>query len=344
MKSINSYKALFIKPAIRISLIYTVIGAFWILISDRVVLFFFRNPDVITNISIYKGWAFVLGNGFLLYYLIRKDMYQVQKVQEDLRKKQEELQIMYEENVNLSIELEQRVADRTAQLEAANRELETFSFSVSHDLKAPLRAIDGFSRILDEDYSASLDNDCSRIIKIIRKNTNLMMQLIDDLLSFSRVSMAQISKIEIEMNLLVHNVIADMKLQYPDRKIEFKVNTLKPLYGDVSMFRQVLVNLISNSIKFTANREVAEIEIGCIRQENDTVYYIRDNGVGFDMKYSGKLFGVFQRLHTEDEFDGHGIGLSIIQRIIHKHGGRVWIEAELDKGASVYFSLPGKPE
>lgn len=328
----NKY-SLFKKPAVKISCIYAALGALWVIVSDHAVLFFSNSAALITRISIYKGWIFILFTTFLIYKLINKDVRKFQNTQRYIKKQQEEI-------LKLNKELEQRVLERTNQLEDANHELETFSFTVSHDLKAPLRAIDGFSRILEEDFSDKLPDDCSYLIDIIRKNASLMMQLIDDLLAFSRMSKAQINKVVIDMDSLVVNVVEELKVQNKERSIEFCLLPLRELTGDAAMLRQVMVNLLSNAVKFTRHKEVAQIEVGCSQETNENIYYIKDNGVGFDMKYAGKLFGVFQRMHTEDEFEGHGIGLSIVQRIIHKHGGRVWIEAQPDKGTTVYYSIP----
>ena len=238
----------------------------------------------------------------------------------------------------LNDELEQRVVERTAQLEAANKELEAFSYSVSHDLRAPLRAIDGFSRILSEDYATRLDEEGLRVLKVICTSTQHMGQLIDDLLAFSRTGRKQVEKGNIDMQRLA-SLIAE-ELKPADRSIDFTINQLPPGRGDISMIRQVFVNLISNSVKFTRHKEYAVIKIGGRIEEGEDIYYVKDNGAGFDDRYSHKLFGVFQRLHTTDEFEGTGVGLAIVQRIIHKHGGKVWAEGKVNEGATFYFSLP----
>ncbi len=239
----------------------------------------------------------------------------------------------------LNEELEQRVRERTAQLEAANRELEAFSYSVSHDLRAPLRAIDGFSRVLLEDYADRLDEEGRRILGVIRDSTRRMGQLIDDLLAFSRLARAPIAVSDVPMDDLVRSVWAEVAAE-SDRNVEFRVQPLPPARADRAMVRQVWLNLLSNALKFTRPRPVAVIEVGGRVEGEEAVYYVRDNGVGFDMRYADKLFGVFQRLHRADEFEGTGVGLAIVQRVVRRHGGRVWAEGKVDGGATFYFTLP----
>jgi PAS domain S-box-containing protein len=232
-------------------------------------------------------------------------------------------------------ELEQRVAERTAELEA-------FSYSVSHDLRTPLVTIDGFSRMLLEDYSDQLDAEGQRLLKTICYNSRNMGQLIDDLLAFSRLGRQEMRPEEIKMSELAAAVCAELAATSPERKLQFDLQPLPPAQGDQSMIRQVFVNLLSNAIKFTAPKDVAVINLGAAEEENHNLYYVKDNGVGFEMKYADKLFGVFERLHSEDEFAGTGVGLAFVQRIIHRHGGRVWAEGKVGEGATVYFLLPRK--
>jgi PAS domain S-box-containing protein len=239
--------------------------------------------------------------------------------------------------------LENRVAERTQQLEAANKELEAFSYSVSHDLRAPLRAIDGFSRILLEENLAQADEDTRGLLEGIHKNSRRMAQLIDDLLQFSRLTRSSISTEEIDMTELFQSVFNEQRTHQPERKFEFQANGLPVVKGDPPMLRQVAENLISNAIKYSRDREVSRIEVGSRSDSSEHVIFVKDNGVGFDTQYSQKLFQVFQRLHSEREFEGTGVGLAIVQRIIHRHGGRIWAEAEAGKGATFYFSLPKEP-
>lgn len=234
--------------------------------------------------------------------------------------------------------LEQRVALRTAQLEESNKELESFSYSVSHDLRAPLRAIGGFSKILQEDYISVLDSEGVRLLNVIITNANNMGQLIDDLLSFSRLSRQGIAKSVIYMEEMAKSVLQEFVTEKSQDKIQVKLKNLPESFGDPSMIKQVWRNLIGNAVKFSAKKEAPEIEIGAINGSR-TIYYVKDNGVGFNMEFASKLFGVFQRLHSVKEFEGTGVGLAIVNRIITRHGGTVWAESEEDKGATFYFSI-----
>ncbi len=239
-------------------------------------------------------------------------------------------------------ELEERVAQRTIELERANKELESFSYSVSHDLRAPLRAIDGFSRILEEDFAAELNDEARRLIGVVRDNTQRMGQLIDDLLDFSRISRKSITLSEVDLANLADSIFHELTDAAQREKIRFRVQKLPPAQADASLLRQVFSNLLANALKFSTGKKTPIIEFGFLIDESETVYYIRDNGVGFNMKYADKLFQIFQRLHSTEEFPGTGIGLSIVHRIITRHGGRVWAEAEEGKGATFYFTLSGE--
>jgi light-regulated signal transduction histidine kinase (bacteriophytochrome) len=232
------------------------------------------------------------------------------------------------------------VVERTAQLQAAVKELEAFSYSVSHDLRAPLRAIDGFTRILAEDYGSSLDAEGKRVCAVISDNTRRMGKLIDDLLAFSRLSRADMQLMPLDMEELAKAAFHQLTTPQSRARIEFRPGALPPAIGDPTLIGQVWVNLLSNALKFSSKREWAVVEVGSRQDESETIYYVRDNGAGFDMQYAGKLFGVFQRLHSEREFEGTGVGLAIVQRVIHSHGGRVWGEGEVDKGATFFFTLP----
>jgi light-regulated signal transduction histidine kinase (bacteriophytochrome) len=244
----------------------------------------------------------------------------------------------------LNENLEQRVAERTVQLEEANQELEAFSYSVSHDLRAPLRHILGFVELLREDSGPALPAKSLRHLTTITDSAKRMGNLIDDLLDFSRVGRATIQKTEVNLDKLARGVLGDFQVESQARNIAWKIQPLPAVRADFALLRQVLVNLVSNAVKFTAVRAEAKIEIGCSADGGgETVIFIRDNGAGFDPKYAGKLFGVFQRLHSQNEFEGTGIGLANVQRIIHRHGGRVWAEGAVDVGAAFFFSIP-KPE
>lgn len=229
-------------------------------------------------------------------------------------------------------------------LQAANKELEAFSYSVSHDLRAPLRAIDGYTRILVEDYESILDAEGKRICGIISREARRMGQLIDDLLAFSRLGRKELYASRIDMRGMAVSVLNELLKEEERARLEFQIGRLPAARGDSSLIRQVWFNLLANAIKFTSRKERALIEIGSKTNKDELIYYVRDSGAGFDMEYANKLFGVFQRLHTESEFDGTGVGLAIVQRIIHRHEGRVWAEGEVGKGATFYFALPRKTD
>jgi signal transduction histidine kinase len=229
---------------------------------------------------------------------------------------------------------------RGAELSASNKELEAFAYSVSHDLRAPLRHMAGFSELLQKNSAAVLDDKSKRYIGVILESAKKMGTLIDDLLGFSRIGRAETSKTTVNLAQLVEEALSEVRRDLGNRKIVWKVDKLPAAYGDRAMLRLALVNLISNAVKFTGTRTPAEIEIGYMEQtDNQVVVFVRDNGVGFDMKYASKLFGVFRRLHPTETFEGTGIGLATVQRIAHRHGGRAWGEGLVGKGATFYLSI-----
>lgn len=230
------------------------------------------------------------------------------------------------------------------QVEAINRELESFSYSVSHDLRTPLRAIEGFTRMILNKHADQFDEDARAKFEVIRDNTRKMGRLIDELLAFSRLSRTQLSVTALDIEGLVREVWEELKALSPDRRLRLKIAEIAHGKGDRGLVKQVLVNLLSNAIKFTGRREEALIEAGCEKHDGEIAYYIRDNGAGFDMQYYGKLFGVFQRLHSTGDFEGTGVGLAIVQRIINRHGGKVWAEGKVDEGATFFFTLPTRQE
>jgi two-component system sensor kinase len=244
-------------------------------------------------------------------------------------------------NILEDVEVERARSEQArALMEAANKELEAFSYSVSHDLRAPLRAISGFAEAVVEDYAPRLDDEGKHYLDLIQRNANKMGQLIDDLLAFSRAGRQQMKSMPIDMGGLIKEVLDQLAAPASERKMMLQVHPVPPAHGDQTLIRQVLANLISNAIKFTRTREQAVIEIGYAPELDSGAYYVRDNGVGFDMQYAGKLFGVFERLHAETEFEGTGVGLALVARIINRHGGKVWAEAAENQGATFYFTLP----
>ncbi len=237
-------------------------------------------------------------------------------------------------------ELEQRVFDRTAQLEAANKELEAFAYSISHDMRAPLRHIDGFVELLKQQMVGALDQRSLHYMDTISNAARRMGQLIDDLLTFSRMGRNELSKTPVDLNALVKETIQELEPEIHGRSIHWHIADLPTVIGDQAMLRLVLVNILSNAVKFSKGCPLTNIEVGCQAGEKENIIFIRDNGVGFDMAYVDKLFGVFQRLHNADEFEGTGIGLANVRRIINRHGGRTWAEGKVNQGATFYFSLP----
>lgn len=237
--------------------------------------------------------------------------------------------------------LEKQVRERTRKLEQANSDLEAFSYSVSHDLRTPLRAITGFSQILQEDYADNLGEEGQRLLSVVIDNTDKMATLIDDILSFSRVSRAELVKTEVNVEQLFEDAIQNMLESYPELKdkVNIQIGDLPKTEGDMSLLKQVAVNLISNAVKYSSKEKTIRIEVGCRHDGDQPVYYVRDNGVGFDMQYTDKLFGVFERLHSSADFEGTGVGLSLVHRIIEQHNGEIWAESEPGEGATFYFKL-----
>ena len=240
-----------------------------------------------------------------------------------------------------NIKKAQKLAEQNqTQLEITNKELESFSYSVSHDLRAPLRAIDGYSRMILKKQGNCFDEDTRRQFQVIRNNVEMMGRLIDDLLTFSRLGKQEVTKVNLDMNELIREVWEELVSINPDRSMVLNMEPMAAVRGDRTLIRQVYSNLLGNAVKFTRGRDTAVIEAGSCVQDSETVHYVRDNGIGFDMQYHAKLFGVFQRLHSADEYEGTGIGLALVQRIVHRHGGRVWANGEVDKGATFSFVLP----
>lgn len=246
-----------------------------------------------------------------------------------------------EQILRLNAELEHRVQLRTAELTAANQELEAFTYSVAHDLRAPLRHIDAFTRILQEDFAGSFPPEAAKLLDTIRRGSENMSRLVNDLLNLAHVGRQEMKKETVRLNSLIDEVITETKREGEGREIAWHVALLPAIEGDPGLLKQVFANLLSNSVKYTRPRKKAVIEVGLKVMNDEPVIYVRDNGVGFNMKYADKLFGVFQRLHRTEEFEGTGVGLAIVERVVRRHGGHIWAESELDKGATFYFTLEG---
>jgi len=265
------------------------------------------------------------------------------RIESDLRQARDHLQVEVEQRKQRENEvrkLNQELAKRATELETSNNELESFAYSVSHDLRAPLRHVVGYSELLQKQASSLLDEKSRRYTRTILESAKRMGNLIDDLLAFSRIGRTETKKTLVSLDQLVKDVVAETRLDTGGRDIVWKIHPLPVCYGDRSMLRLVIGNLLSNAVKFTRMRAPAEIEIGCADGEDEVEVFVRDNGAGFDMQYIDKLFGVFQRLHLPEEFEGTGIGLATVRRIIHRHGGEVRAEGGVDQGATFYFSLP----
>lgn len=311
----------------------------------------YTDPFGITNAV---GHLFQIASFYLIYLAFIETS--LTKPQEILYRKLKQNEVTLANNLQqldrINVELNQEICERKRaeaeleerknQLEKANRELESFSYSVSHDLRAPLRAIDGYARMILRKQADRFDEETRRQFNLIRDNARRMGELIEDLLAFSRLGRQEIAPARIDMEGLFREVWEEVQEANSDRRMELKMDPLPSVMGDRALIKQVLRNILENSCKFTRTREVARIEAGGFVRDGEIVYSIRDNGIGFDMAQHDKLFGVFQRLHGPDEYEGTGIGLSIVQRIIQRHGGRIWAEGEADNGAAFFFALPAR--
>ena len=346
--------------AARIAAAYTVAGSLWILTSDRLLSLAVRDPELLTRSQTFKGWLFVAVTAALLFWLVNSHVAGMAEAEERLRESNEELCMVEEELrqqldeyersqheltasrekvLRLNAELEERVRERTAELERANRELESFSYSVSHDLRAPLRHMDGFSKALLEDYGDRLDADGKNHLVRIRAGAQRMGRLIDDLLQLADVGRGELERRSVNLSVLAQLIAAELRQEEPEREVTFRIAEGVRAEGDSRLLRVALENLLGNAWKYTGKREGAVIEFGVEERDGEPVYLVRDNGVGFDMAYADKLFQPFQRLHRAEEFEGTGIGLATVRRVVERHGGSIRAEGTVGSGASFYFTL-----
>jgi len=349
---------------LRITVIYALFAGLWIFFSDRLLGFVIRDPEQLTELQTAKGWLFVAVTALLLHVLVRRFVEEVVRREELLRERHEELSMVEEElrqqldeseriqhelreseenYRRLSAELERRVEERTAELARATREMESFSYSVSHDLRAPLRHIDGFSRALQEDCADRLDLQGKGYLIRICAAVNRMGQLIDDLLQLSSVSRGDLQRRSVSLSALARTIAAELKQENPERDVTFTIAEGVWAMGDPPLLRVVLENLLGNAWKYTAREPHVQIEFGTASGEQGRYFFVRDNGVGFDMAYVDKLFNPFQRLHAMDEFEGTGIGLATVRRVVERHGGRAWAEGVPGEGATFFFTLEDPP-
>jgi signal transduction histidine kinase len=314
-----------------------------VLLSSICFDYFFIEPLYSLDVSTRDLPYFLI---FIVWAAVVASFSEVRRrIEDSLRQARDSLQVEVEQRRLREDEIRQlnrELGRRATELEASNNELESFAYSVSHDLRAPLRHIAGYSELLQRQAASSLDDKSQRFIRTILDSAKRMGNLIDDLLAFSRIGRAETRKTVVNLDQLTREVVAEIGQDTKGRNISWKIGALPVCYGDRSMLRLVVVNLVSNAAKFTRMRTPAEIEIGCVdpNGEDEVELFVRDNGAGFDMQYVNKLFGVFQRLHLPEQFEGTGIGLATVQRIIHRHGGKVRGEGAVDKGATFYFSLP----
>lgn len=316
----------------RIALAYLAFGALWIFFTDRLLIWLNVPPERILQLQTAKGWLFVLGSAALLFVLLRRYERRGHAATSALLESQRQVSRM-------NAELEQRVAERTRQLETASNELESFAYAVSHDLRAPLRSLSGFSQILLENAPAGLDDRSRHYLQRIQDASQRMSSLIEDLLGLSRISRSELAPRPVSLTQICVEAVETLREREPQRRVTIDVQPEMNVNGDPRLLRIAMDNLIGNAWKYTSPVAEPRIAIGVQERAAGPVYFVRDNGVGFDMAYASKLFTPFQRLHAASQFPGSGIGLVIVQRILARHGGRIWAEAKPNEGATFYFTI-----
>ena len=315
-----------------IALIYLAFGAVWIFFTDRLLVWLHLDARLILRLQTTKGWLFVIGSAILLYVLLRRYERRGGDAMAALIESRNQVR-------RANAELEQRVAERTRQLEAANRELEAFAYAVSHDLRAPLRSMSGFSQILQESAPPGIDEKSRHYLQRIHDASLRMSGLIEDLLNLSRIGRSELTARPISLTQVAAEAAAAVRERHPARDVQVDIAAGLDVNADPRLLRIALENLLSNAWKYTSRTPQGRVSVGVQAGASGPVYFVRDNGVGFDMKYADKLFVPFQRLHPEAEFPGSGIGLVTVQRIIARHGGRIWADAKPHEGATFYFTL-----
>ena len=316
-----------------IALIYLATGALWIFLTDRWLAWLDLDPRTMQILSTAKGWLAILGSAILLYVLLRRHKQKDDATVSALLESQREVRQM-------NAELEKRVAERTRQLQAANRELESFAYAVSHDLRAPLRSLSGFSQILQETASDQLDEKSLHYLRRIHDASQRMSGLIEALLGLSRISTADLVTRPVNFTQICTDAAAALRNKFPGHSVQVEIAPNMHVEGDARLLRIAVDNLLANAWKFTIRAEQPTVTVGVhTGVTGGHIYFIRDNGVGFDMAYANKLFVPFQRLHPEAEFQGSGIGLVTAQRVIARHSGRIWAEAQVNEGATFYFTI-----
>jgi light-regulated signal transduction histidine kinase (bacteriophytochrome) len=315
-----------------IALIYLACGALWIFFTDRLLAWLHVDAETVLALQTSKGWLFVLGSAILLYVLLRRHQKRDEEALTALMESQQEAR-------DANTALEQRVAERTRQLQAANRELESFAYAVSHDLRAPLRSLSGFSQILQDSAASQLDDKSLHYLKRIQDASQRMSGLIDALLGLSRISTSEVTVRPINLSQIAADAAAALREQFPGHAVQLEIAPNLHVEGDARLLRIAMDHLLGNAWKYSIRAAEPKVTVGMQTTAAGPVYFVRDNGVGFDMAYSNKLFVPFQRLHPDAEFQGSGIGLVTVQRILARHCGRIWAEAGVDQGATFFFTL-----